>query len=113
MVRREILTILKANDKGAKSPKPKRPHTLKLVCMHFTSTSTCIYFLSGFFFLTPMDYSPWSEGNFDRFEDKRKRDKISKTEKATHTKIGLHAFHADLYLHEFFEQILFFNPRGL
>ena len=44
------------------SPKPKRPHPPKLVCMHFTSTSTCMNFLSRFYFLTPMDYSPWSEG---------------------------------------------------
>ena len=36
----------------------------KLVCMHFTSTSTCMNFLSRFHFLTPMDYSPWSEGKF-------------------------------------------------
>ena len=70
-------------------------------------------FFERILFLTPMDYSPWSEGNFDRFEDKRKRDKISKTEKAMPTKIELHAFHVNLYLHEFFEQILFFDPHGL
>ena len=31
------------------------------------------------------------------------------------TKIGLHAFHIDLYMHEFFEliPILFFDPHGL
>ena len=28
------------------------------------------------------------------------------------TKIGLHAFHANPYLHEFFEPILFFDPHG-
>ena len=27
------------------------------------------------------------------------------------TKIGLHAFHINLYLHECFEQILFFAPH--
>ena len=196
----------------------------KMNCMHFTSTSTCIYFLSGFYFLTPMDYSPWSEGkfwpfwrqmkkgqnlqnrkdhahqnwiacisrqpllawifwgdsilwppwtegkfwpfwrqtkkgqnlqnrrchahqnwfpcisnqpliawifwadsifwppwtiahgpkgNFDRFEGKWKRGKISKTEKTMPTKIELPAFHVNLYLHEFFEQILFLDPHGL
>ena len=26
------------------------------------------------------------------------------------TKIGFHAFHVNLYLHEFFEPILFFDP---
>ena len=50
--------------KWAKSPKPDKPHQPNLVYMHFTSTSTCINFLSRFYFLTPMDYSPWSEGKF-------------------------------------------------
>ena len=109
MVRREILTVLKANEKGAKSPKPKRPCPPKLNCMHFTSTSTCINFLSRFYFLTPMDYiAHGPKGNFDSFEGKRKRGNISETEEATHIKIGLHAFHVNLYLHEFFEWILFF-----
>ena len=63
-----------------------------------------------------MDYSPWSEGNFDnfdRFEDKRKREKIFKTEKAMPTQIELYAFYVNLYLHKFFERILFFDPHGL
>ena len=30
---------------------------------------------------------------------------ISETEEATPTKIGVHAFHMSLYLHEFFELI--------
>ena len=38
---------------------------------------------------------------------------ISETINATPTKIGLHAFHINLYLHEFFEPILFFDPHGL
>ena len=29
---------------------------------------------------------------------------------ATPTKTGFHAFHVNLYLHEFFEPILFFDP---
>ena len=29
------------------------------------------------------------------------------------TKIGLHVFHISLYLHEFFEPDLFFDPHGL
>ena len=60
-----------------------------------------------------MDYSPCSEENFDRFEGRRKRGKISETEEATHTKIELHAFHVNLYLHKFFEWILIFDPHGL
>ena len=35
---------------------------------------------------------------------------ISKTREATPTKIGLHAFPIQLYLHKFFEPILFFDP---
>ena len=42
-----------------------------------------------------------------------KANKISKTGEATPTKIGLHAFHMNLYLHEFFEPNLFFDPHGL
>ena len=61
MVRREILAVLKVFEKGAKSPKPKMSCPPKLVSMHFTSISTCMNFLSQFYFLTPMDYSPWSE----------------------------------------------------
>ena len=54
MVRREVLPVLKANKKGAKS-----------------------------------------------------------TGEATPTKIGLHVFHINLYLHKFFESIQFFGPHGL
>ena len=43
-VEREIWLFLKV----AKSPKPKSPHPLKLVCMHVTSIPTCINFLSRF-----------------------------------------------------------------
>ena len=42
-----------------------------------------------------------------------KENKISTTGEATPTKIGLHAFHINLYLYEFFELILFFDPHGL
>ena len=43
--------------------------------------------------------------NFGRFEGKWKSINISETEEATPTKIGLHAFHVNLYLHDFFEPI--------
>ena len=39
------------------SPKPERPHPPKLFCMHFTTTSTCMNFLSRFYF-----WPPWTEG---------------------------------------------------
>ena len=57
MVRKEILAVFEGKQKGVISPKPERPRPSKLVCMHFTSTSTCMNFLSQFYFLTPMDYT--------------------------------------------------------
>ena len=67
-------------------------------------------FLSQFYFLTPMDYSPWSEGKIWPFWRQAKRSHNSKTGKATPIKIGLHAFQVNPYLHEFFEPILFLTP---
>ena len=64
MVRKEILAVFEGKRKEAITPKLERPRPSKLVCMHFMSTSTCMNFLSRFYFLTPMDYSPWSEGKF-------------------------------------------------
>ena len=55
MVRKGNLAIFEGQQKGAKSPKPKMLHPPKLVCMHFTTTSTCMNILSQFYFLTPMD----------------------------------------------------------
>ena len=39
--------------------------------------------------------------------------KISETGEAMPIKIDLHAFHVNLYMHEFIEAILFFDPHGL
>ena len=49
------------------------------------------------------------KGNLAIFESSS----ISETGDATPTKIGLHAFNINLYLHEFFEPILFFDSHGL
>ena len=46
------------NKVHASLEKPRPPN---LVSMHFVSTSACINFLSRFYFLTLMDYSPWFE----------------------------------------------------
>ena len=51
--------------------------------------------------------------NLAIFEGKQKGAKISETGEAMPTKIGLHAFQITLYLHEFFESNLFFDPHGL
>ena len=51
-----------------------------------------------------MDYSPWSEReNWPKF----KRSAISETGVAVPTKIGLHAFHIDFYLHDFLSWFYF------
>ena len=65
MVEKEILAIFKGKQKGAKSPQRERLRPPKLVCMHFTTTSTCMNSLSQFYFLTPMGYG--QKGNFGRF----------------------------------------------
>ena len=59
-----------------------------------------------------MDYSTLSEREIWPFL-KAKKNKISETGMVTPTKIGLHAFYINIYLHEFSEPILFFDPRGL
>ena len=100
MVGREILAVLKANEKWTKSPKLEGSHPPKLVCMHFTSTSTCMNFLSQFYFLTPWTIVHGSKGKFGQIW------KVAKSPKPE----GLHAFHVNLYLHEFFEPIPFFDP---
>ena len=46
------------------------------------------------------------KGNFAIFEGSS----ISKTGEATPTKIGVHAFDINPYLHEFFELILIYSP---
>ena len=109
MVRREILAVFEGKQKGAITLILERLRPPKLVSMHFTSTSTSMNFSSRFYFLTLMDYSPWSEGKFWLFVKAQKRSHNSKTGEATPTKIGFHAFHANLYLPEFFEPILFFD----
>ena len=56
-----------------------------------------------------MDYTMVRKGNLAIFESSN----ISKIRETTPTKIGMHALDIHLYLHEFFEPILFFDDRGL
>ena len=49
------------------------------------------------------------KGNLTVFESSN----ISETKKVAHTKIGVHAFHVNLYIHECFESILFFDSALL
>ena len=64
MVQWEILAVFEGKQKGAITPKSEGPRPPKLFSMHFRSASAYMNFLSRFYFLTPMDYSPWFEGKF-------------------------------------------------
>ena len=74
MVEKEILAVFEGKQKGAKSPQWERLRPPKLVCMHFTTTSICMNFLSRFYFLTPMGYSPWSKRKFWPFLKANKKE---------------------------------------
>ena len=49
------------------------------------------------------------KGNLAKFE----KEQISETREAMPAIIGFHAYHINLYLHEFFGSILLFDPHGL
>ena len=91
--------------KVAISPKPERSHPSQLVCMHVTSIPTCMIFLSRFRLIKFFDDHGLlymvRKGNLAIFESSN----IYEIEEVTPTKIGVHAFDINLYLHEFFELI--------
>ena len=100
---REIWPFLKV----AISQKLKRSRPPKFVCMHLTSISTCMNFLSRFQSIEFFDdhglyIVHGRKGKFGVFESSN----ISETEKVMPTKIGVYAFDINLYMHEFFEPIL-------
>ena len=64
--------VFEDKQKGTITLKPERPRPPKLVCMHFRSTATCTKFLSQFYFLAPMDYSPCFERGIWRKMKRRK-----------------------------------------
>ena len=76
---------------------------LRIYSLHSTVLLYCILYSICY-------QSPWSEREIWSF---LKGSKISKTREATTTKIGLHVFQINLYVHEFFEPIPFFDPHGL
>ena len=55
MPRKGNLAVFEGKQKRAITPKRKRPRPPKLVSMHFASTSTCMNFLSRFFFILFFD----------------------------------------------------------
>ena len=88
--------------------KPERPHPQKLVLLQ---PLLAWIFWANSVFLTHMDYSyivHSLKGNLGCLEGRVKRRKISETEEAMLTKLGVCAFHINFYLHKFFESILFF-----
>ena len=70
-------------------------------------TSTCFFW---FYCLTLWTNGPWSKRKIWQFWMKMKRSKMSKSEEAMLTKLDAHEYLLNLYLHEFFEPILFFDP---
>ena len=114
MVRKGNLAILKANEKWAKSLKPEWPCPPKLVCIHFTSNSTCLNFLSQFYFWLPWTIVCGSKGTFDHFEGKQKTSKISKIVVVMPMHQNWFAcISHQLLLAWIYEPILFFDPHGL
>ena len=110
IVQRKNLAILKQMRKGLNFQN-QRGHTHQnwFACILHQPLLAWIFWVNHIF------WPPWTlvqgpMGKFGHFEDKRKRSKISKTIMATPTKIGAHAFYINLYLHECFEPILFFDP---
>ena len=91
--------------KVAISPKPKRSHPSKLMCMHVTSIPTCMNFLSRFRSIKFFDdhYSTWSERENWLF---LKVAISPKPKRACQAKIGVHELDINPYMHEFFELIL-------
>ena len=102
---REISLFLRV----AVSPKPERSHPPKSVYMHVTSMPTCLNFLSQFrsikFFGDHGLYSPWSKRKNWPFLKGTKMSYNSETGEATPTKIGVHTYLINTYLHKFFEPI--------
>ena len=94
---REIWPFLRV----AVSPKLESAHPPKLVCLHLTSIPTCINFSSRFRPIKFFDVHG-RKGNLAVFEG----NSISETGEGTSTKIVVHAFDINPYLHEFFEPIL-------
>ena len=107
MVRREILAVFEGKQKGAITPKLERPRPPKLVCIHFTSTSTSMNFLSRFYFLTTMDYSPWFKGKFWPF---LKASKTPKLERPRPPKLVCMHFTSTSTCMNFLSRLYFLTP---
>ena len=111
MVQREILAVFECKQKRAITLKSERPRPPKLFSMHFRSPSTYMNFLSRFYFLTPMDYSPWSEGKFWPFLNASKKGAITpKSERSRPPKLfSMHFRSTSIYMN-FLSRFYFLTP---
>ena len=89
---------------------------MKMVKLHNKRFASSQPLLAWIFWADSTFWPPWTKiahgpkGKFGHFESKGKRGKISTTREATVTKIGLHAFQINLYLHEFLRRFYFLTP---
>ena len=65
-----------------------------------------------FFYLHGLYIVHNPKGKFDHFWRQPQKNKIFATKETMPTKIALHAFDSNLYLHEYFEPTLIFDPHG-
>ena len=110
MVEKEILVVFEGKQKGAKSLKWETLCPPKLVCMHFTTTSICMNFLSRFYFSTPMDYSPWSKRKFWPFLKAKKGAKSLKWERLHSPKLVCTHFTTTSTCMKFLSRFYFLTP---
>ena len=112
-VEREIWSFLKV----AISPKPKRSRPPKLVCMHVTSTSTCMNFLSQFRLIEFFDdnglYSPWVEGEIWSFLKVAKSPKLERSHPPKLVCMYVTSTSTCMIFLSRFRSIEFFDDNGL
>ena len=100
--------------KGAITPKPERHAHQNWISMHFMTTSNAWIFEPILFFDPCELLCHGLKGKILLFWRQTKSDRISETIKAMPTyKFVFHAVYITLYLLNFFEPILFFEPHGL
>ena len=93
------------NSKEVQSLKPEWPCPPKLVCMHFTLTSTCmIFWVDSIFWLS------WSKGKIWLFLKTKKGAKSSKPEKPCPPKLVCMNFMSTSFCMNLFSQFYFLTP---
>ena len=109
---REIWPFLRV----AVSPKLKRPRPPKLVCMHVTSTHTCMNFLSQFRSIKFFDdhgLSPWSEREIWPFLRVAVSPKLKRPRPPKLVCMHVTSTHTCMNFSSQFQSIKFFDDHGL